>query len=472
MKLWAGRFNKSTNELLDEYNASIPFDYQLATYDIQGSLAHARMLNQCKLITDEEHAAIEQGLKAILLKIKHNQVHYQLSDEDIHMNIERMLFEEIGDVAGKLHTGRSRNDQVALDIHLYLRDKVLFIVKQLHDFMTVLHDLALAHVDTFIPGYTHLQRAEPVRLAHHFLAYFNMFHRDTQRLIDSFSRINQNPLGAGALAGSGVNVDRTYVAKQLGFDHLYTNSLDAVSDRDFIVEFLAHASLIMMHFSRLSEELIVWSSQEFSFIELDDAFCTGSSMMPQKKNPDVCELARGKTGRVYGALMSLLTTLKGLPLAYNKDMQEDKEGLFDTVKTLTQTLAVYTPMLAQMTVNTQNTLKATQTDFSNATNLANYMVHQGIPFRKAHEITGKIVLHCIDEGCLLNELELATYQRFCDDIKEDVYAHLSVEAVIEAHKAEGGTSRQSVENQLEACKDTLKNLSTWIEAHHPSTFEP
>jgi argininosuccinate lyase len=462
MKLWGGRFNKGTHNLVDAFNASISFDYQLAEYDIQGSLAHVKMLGKCALISVQEVELISEGLIKIDHKIKQGEVTFRLGDEDIHMNIERLLHEEIGEVAGKLHTGRSRNDQVALDIHLYLRAQLFNIVKQLHELLTVIYSLASEHVNTLIPGYTHLQRAEPIRFAHHMLAYFNMFARDASRLCDSFSRVNQSPLGAGALAGSGVDIDPQYVAELLGFNGIYSNSLDAVSDRDFVVEFLANASLIMMHFSKLSEEIILWSSHEFSFVQLDDAFCTGSSMMPQKKNPDVCELARGKTGRVYGALMGLLTVLKGLPLAYNKDMQEDKEGLFDTVKTLTQTLAVYTPMLASIKINQEKMRVATENDYSNATNLANYLTQKNIPFREAHEITGKIVLHCIDNNILLKDLKLDGYLQFCSKIDNDVYEILNIESVVEAHRTPGGTSKNSVEMQLKACDETLKSISNWL----------
>lgn len=463
MKLWGGRFNKSTHNLVDEFNASINFDYQLAEYDIKGSLAHVTMLGKRGLLSMDEVELICEGLQKIAGKMKRGEIEFRLSDEDIHMNIERLLHEEIGDVAGKLHTGRSRNDQVALDMHLYLRSEIMIIVQLLHDFLSVIHSVASQHVETHMPGYTHLQRAEPIRFAHHLLAYFNMFSRDVSRLMDNFKRVNQSPLGAGALAGSGVDVDPVFVAELLNFDGVYSNSLDAVSDRDFVVEFLSNASLIMMHFSRLSEEIILWSSQEFSFVQLDDAFCTGSSMMPQKKNPDVCELSRGKTGRVYGSLISMLTVLKGLPLAYNKDMQEDKEGLFDAVKTLTQTLAVYTPMLASMQINKENMQKATEMDFSNATNLANYLTKKGIAFRLAHEITGKIVLHCIDKNILLKELDLKTYTHFCDKIDEDIYSVLNVESVIEAHKTLNGTSRRSVETQLKQCTKTLEMISNWLE---------
>lgn len=468
MKLWAGRFNKQTHHLVDHYNASIPFDHQLAEYDIEGSLAHVAMLGQCGLIPPHEVALIRAGLTKIDEQIKRGEVSFRLIDEDIHMCIERMLHEDIGEVAGKLHTGRSRNDQVALDMHLYLRHQIVTIVTLLHELLTVLHTIAAQHVETILPGYTHMQRAEPIRFAHHMLAYFNMFLRDANRLRDSFKRVNQNPLGAGALAGSGVDVDRAYVTQCLHFEGMYTNSLDAVSDRDFVVEFLSNASLIMMHFSRLSEEIILWSSHEFSFVQLDDAFCTGSSMMPQKKNPDICELARGKTGRVYAALIGLLTVLKGLPLAYNKDMQEDKEGLFDTVNTLKNTLAVYTPMLVSMHVKKEVMRAATENDFSNATNLANYLVHKQIPFRLAHEITGKIVLYSIDNHCLLKDLSLDIYKSFCEHIDADVYHALEIEVVIEAHRAVGGTSKSSVESQLTACTDILNDIAAWLTHHTPN----
>lgn len=463
MKLWAGRFNKKTNQLVDEYNASIEFDSQLAYQDIKGSLAHVAMLAKCEQIAEEEETLIRSGLLKIRAKLEAGQIQFKLEDEDIHMNIERLLHDEIGPVAGKLHTGRSRNDQVALDIHLFLREELLDIVQRLYDLLTILLHVAHKNVDTFFPGYTHLQRAEPIRFAHHMLAYFNMFARDVERLTDGFSRVNQNPLGAGALAGSGVEVDIDYITKQLNFDAAYANSLDAVSDRDFAIEFLSHAAIIMMHFSRLSEEIILWSSQEFSFVELDDAFCTGSSMMPQKKNPDICELARGKTGRVYGALMGLLTVMKGQPLAYNKDMQEDKEGLFDTVKTIKTTLSVYTPMLASMKVNHQRTKAATEKDFSNATNLANYLVKKGLSFRKAHEITGKVVLYCIDNNQLLIELDFDLYKKFSSIIEKDIYDALEIEAVIEAHRAQGGTSKASVLEQIDNAQKKLTCISQWLE---------
>lgn len=465
-KLWGGRFSKSTHQAVDDYNASIHFDYQLANEDIAGSIAHVQMLAYCQLLSKEESDLIVEGLLKIHKKLHQNAIEFSVSDEDIHMNIERLLHEEIGEVAGKLHTGRSRNDQVALDMHLYLRHQIVVLVEQLAAFMKVVYELASMHVDTLIPGYTHLQRAEPLRFAHHMLAYFSMFSRDVSRLCDSFKRVNLSPLGAGALAGSSLAIDREYAANLLDFDGVYSNSLDAVSDRDFVVEFMAHASLIMMHLSKLSEELILWSSSEFSFVQLDDAFCTGSSMMPQKKNPDVCELARGKTGRVYGALMGILTMLKGLPLAYNKDMQEDKEGLFDVVKTVTQTLGVYTPMLASMKVNKPIMQAATENDYANATSLANYLVGKKLAFRVAHEITGAIVMHCIEKNIWLKDLSLDGYKEFCELIGEDVYQVLAIEQVIDSHNVIGGTAKVSVEEQLKAASRRLDAINQWVNDHN------
>ncbi len=463
MKLWGGRFNKKTNKLVDEYNASIQFDYHLAEFDILGSLAHVKMLGKCGILDQDTVSSITQGLHVIREKTHSHEIEFSVDDEDIHMNIERMLHQLIGKMAGKLHTGRSRNDQVALDLHLYLRQQILNIIEKLYQLEGVMLKMAQENVDTIMPGYTHLQRAEPIRFAHHILAYFNMFHRDMQRLSDSFSRINICPLGAGALAGSGVNADNDYTAMLLKFDSSYENSLDAVSDRDFVVEFLANASLIMMHLSKLSEEIILWCSQEFSFIQLDDEFCTGSSMMPQKKNPDVAELARGKTGRVYGSLMSILTVLKGLPLAYNKDLQEDKEGLFDAVKTLDQTLTVYPPMLASMQINKTTMNQAAVNDYSNATQLANYLVDKGMPFREAHEITGKIVLYCIENNVLLIDLPVEKYQNFYKKIQADVYEIISVENVIESHASKGGTAKQSVLAQIKQAKAKLKQIKVWLD---------
>ena len=448
MKLWAGRFKENASQLLDEYNASLPFDYQLADFDVQGSLAHVRMLGKCNILSASEVETIGAGLRKVLGQLKMPNHHFDISDEDIHMHIEKMLFNEIGDLAGKLHTGRSRNDQVALDMHLYIRHHTHNIADILSELNQVLLRLAKDNIDVIMPGYTHMQRAEPVRFSHHILAYYNMFARDIERMKNCFNSANISPLGAGALAGSGFPVDRDYVASLLNMDSIYENSLDAVSNRDYIAEFLFAASLIMMHFSKLSEELILWCSQEFSFVELGDQFCTGSSMMPQKKNPDIAELARGKTGRVYGSLISLLTVLKGLPLAYNKDFQEDKEGVFDAVNTLNKTIVIYTAMLDSMVINADTMKNAADKDYSNATELANYLVSKGVAFREAHNITGKIVLHCIDLGVYLNELSLTSYQSFSPLIQGDVFLCITIERVVEAHCAKGGTAKQSVLDQL------------------------
>ena len=462
MKLWGGRFTQETNQIVDDYNASIEFDHHLAVFDIQGSLAHIKMLGKCNIVTQKAVNNITNGLNQLLEQYQQNQLIFSTSDEDIHMNIERLLHQLIGDEAGQLHTGRSRNDQVALDMHLYLRHHILKLIHQLSELSQVLLILAKENIDTIMPGYTHLQRAEPIRFSHHMLAYFNMFYRDTQRLIDSFSRVNICPLGAGALAGSGIAVDRKYVAELLNFEQLYENSLDAVSDRDFVAEFLFDASLIMMHFSKLSEEIILWCSQEFSFIQLDDQFCTGSSMMPQKKNPDVAELARGKTGRVYGALMGILTGLKSLPLAYNKDLQEDKEGLFDAVKTLNKTISVYIPMLKTMKLNHDNMLSAVQQDYSNATQLANYLVKKGVAFREAHAITGKIVAYCIENKLLLNQVSLEKFKLFCPLLENDIYNFIEIEQVVESHAAIGGTAKQSVLEQLKNADKKLIAVKNWL----------
>lgn len=372
-KLWGGRFQKTPEKWVDEFGASIHFDKQLVKEDLTGSLAHASMLNTCGILDDEEAAAIKDGLNTLMKKAEADELEFSVDYEDIHLNLEKMLIDEIGPLGGKLHTARSRNDQVATDMHLYLNNQVEHIIELISSFQTVLVEKAEQHVETIFPGYTHLQRAQPISFAHHMLAYFWMLERDKARFQDSLKRINVSPLGCGALAGTTFPIDREYTAELLGFDHIYENSLDGVSDRDFILEFLSNSSLVMMHLSRLCEEIILWCSQEFKFIELDDTYATGSSMMPQKKNPDMAELIRGKTGRVYGNLMGLLTIMKGLPLTYNKDLQEDKEGMFDTVKTIAGSLQIFTGMIQTMTVNEDVMKKATKEDFSNATEVADYL---------------------------------------------------------------------------------------------------
>lgn len=466
-KLWGGRFTKQTNKLVEEYTASIGFDQALAEEDIQGSLAHVAMLGKCGIIPQEDADTIKEGLHTVLERIRRGEIEFSVSDEDIHMNIEKNLIEAIGPVGGKLHTGRSRNDQVATDMHLYLRGRVVSLVGMLHDVQAALIGQAKDNLNTIVPGYTHLQRAQPILFAHHLLAYVSMLERDIDRLKDSYKRINVLPLGAGALAGTTFPIDRHFVAEQLGFDGVYENSLDAVSDRDFIVEFLAGASLIMTHLSRLSEELVLWSSTEFGFVELDDAFCTGSSIMPQKKNPDVPELVRGKTGRVYGNLVGLLTVLKSLPLAYNKDMQEDKEGMFDTVATLEGALQLFAPMIATMKVNKDRMRQAVNQDFSNATDIADFLVGKGLPFRQAHEVIGKTVLYCIQHGKYLLDLTLDEFQQFSDLFDERIYEVLQPEAVVNARNVYGGTATGQVQAAIGRSEQLLANTSTWFEGHKP-----
>ena len=461
-KLWGGRFAKQTNELVEEYTASITFDKELAFEDIQGSLAHVKMLGKCGIIPVEDAEQIAAGLLKVKSMIENGEVEFSIADEDIHMNIEKTLTEQIGAVGGKLHTGRSRNDQVATDMHLYLRKRVVEFVDYLVKLQEALIEQARANIDTILPGYTHLQRAQPILFAHHLLAYVAMFQRDAERLMDSFKRVDMLPLGAGALAGTTFPIDRHFVAEQLQFSRIYENSLDAVSDRDFIVEFLANASLIMAHLSRLSEELVLWMSTEFDFIELDDAFCTGSSIMPQKKNPDVAELVRGKTGRVYGNLLGLLTVLKALPLAYNKDMQEDKEGMFDTVRTLQGALQLFAPMISTMKVNRDVMRKAVNQDFSNATDIADYLVNKGLPFRNAHEVIGKIVLYCIEQKKYLLDLSIEEYLQFSPLFDEQIYHVLHPEQVVNARNVVGGTAKPQVVQAIERAVVLLKQSNDWI----------
>ncbi|GGJ90008.1 argininosuccinate lyase [Lentibacillus kapialis] len=461
MKLWGGRFTKPTNQLMDEYASSIHFDKKLAKHDIMGSLAHVRMLKKCNILSDNDADKIVEGLQFVAAKIENGEAVLSEEHEDIHMNIEKLLIDEIGSVGGKLHTGRSRNDQVALDMRLYLREVVHELVQLVTNVQKSLYKQAEANLDTLLPGYTHLQRAQPVLFAHHMLAYLFMFQRDAERLADSLKRINKMPLGAGALAGTSFPIDRQYVADELQFDSICENSLDAVSDRDFVVDFLSHASMIAMHLSRLCEEMVQWSSAEFNFIELDDAFCTGSSMMPQKKNPDVAELVRGKTGRVYGNLTGMLTTLKGLPLAYNKDMQEDKEGMFDSAETLRGALALFAPMIETMHVKETEMYEAVRQDYSNATDLADYLTSKGMTFRESHEAVGNIVLHCLNQNKYLLDLSLDEFRSFSDLIETDIFKALSPESVVNARKVPGGTAKESVKNQLEKAAALLKTNEEW-----------
>lgn len=447
-KLWGGRFSKNTNELVDAFNASIDFDKRLYHEDIRGSIAHAGMLAKCGIIPAEDGEKIIAGLKDILADIEAGNFHFDVALEDIHMNVEARLTERIGSAGARLHTARSRNDQVALDMHMYMKREVAEIAELLLKFEEALLTVAKKHEKTLMPGYTHLQRAQPITFAHHMLAYFNMLQRDFRRLLGVWEGADMMPLGAGAIAGTTFPIDRFMVAEELNFGTVYPNSMDAVSDRDYIIEFLSFASTLMMHMSRLSEEICLWSSTEFGFVELDDAFATGSSMMPQKKNPDISELVRGKTGRVYGHLMAMLTTAKGLPLTYNKDLQEDKEGFFDAIDTVKFTLAVYRDMILTMTVNVDKMAQAVSKDFSNATDLADYLVRKGLPFRQAHEVVGKCVAYAIHQGKFLPEISLEEYKQFSDLFESDLLVALKPEHCVEARKSYGGTAFSENEKQF------------------------
>ncbi len=439
-KLWGGRFSKDTDKLVEDFHSSISFDQKLYRWDITGSIAHARMLGDIGVMTQEEAQQIIAGLQSLLADIEAGTIVFDPAAEDIHMNVEVLLTERIGDVGKKLHTGRSRNDQVAVDVRMYLRAEIEGIEHLLLELITALVDTAEAHKETILPGYTHLQRAQPISFAHHLLAYVEMFKRDYSRLEDCQVRLNVLPLGSGALAGTTFPLDREQVARELGFDAVCLNSLDGVSDRDFILEFMSAAAISAMHLSRFCEEIILWSSQEFHFIDLDDAYSTGSSIMPQKKNPDVAELMRGKTGRVYGHLMAMLTVMKGIPLAYNKDMQEDKEGLFDTVETWQKCLLVMTPMLKTMRVRQDNMLEAAKGGFTNATDLADYLVRKGVPFRDAHAIVGHLVAYCLDEDKNLDDVTLEEFKQFSPLIEEDIYEAISVYTCMANRNTIGGPS--------------------------------
>lgn len=447
-KLWGGRFSKDSSKLMEDFHSSISFDQALYFWDILGSKAHGKMLAKVGVLSQAEADQIVRGLEAIQERIEAGEVEFRQEDEDIHMNIERLLTEAIGPVGKKLHTGRSRNDQVALDLRMYLRSEVVHTQTLLCDLIEVLITKAQDHIDTIMPAYTHLQRAQPINFSHHLLAYVEMFRRDYERLDAWLQQHNWMPLGSGALAGTTYPLDRDYTADLLRFEGPNRNSLDGVSDRDFVLDYLHAAAVSMMHLSRLSEEIILWSSQEFAFIDLDDAYATGSSIMPQKKNPDAAELVRGKTGRVYGNLMALLTTMKGLPLAYNKDMQEDKEGLFDSVATWQKSLRIFAPMLATMTVNTDRMAQAARGGFTNATDLADYLVRQGLPFRDAHEVVGKCVADALSQGISLEKMPLATLQAYEERIQEDVYQALDIGQCVTRRQTYGGPASDQVTRML------------------------
>ena len=443
-KLWGGRFQKSTDKCVDDFNSSIRFDSRMYKQDIRGSVAHAKMLGKQGIIPLEDSEKIINGLLEIEKDIDNGLVEFEIDAEDIHMNVEKLLTERIGDAGKRLHTGRSRNDQVALDIRMYLMDES----KEIKNLLTVLRktlvSMAKDNLDTIMPGYTHLQKAQPITFAHHVMAYYEMFTRDTGRLEDCVDRMNVMPLGSGALAGTTYPLDREFVANELGFDAITMNSLDGVSDRDFCIELASCISIIMMHLSRFCEELILWSSNEFSFVEMDDAYSTGSSIMPQKKNPDVAELIRGKTGRVYGHLMGLLTTMKGIPLAYNKDMQEDKEPIFDSVDTVKLCIDVFTKMISTMKLNKEQMYKGSKGGFTNATDLADYLVKKGMPFREAHSVVGQAVFYCVEKDCAIDDLDMKVFKSFSELIEDDVYDAISMETCVNDRKVPGGPAKETV----------------------------
>ncbi len=457
-KTWSDRFESALNPAIAIFNASIGFDIELIEYDLTGSIAHAKMLAKTKIITDAEAQQLESGLEQIRQEYRQENFNPGVEAEDVHFAVERRLIEIVGDVGKKLHTGRSRNDQVGTDIRLYLRAEIRVIQQHLRQFQTALLNHSQQHVETLIPGYTHLQRAQPISLAHHLLAYFQMIQRDWERLEDVYQRTNISPLGCGALAGTTFPIDRHYTAELLGFERVYENSLDGVSDRDFAIEFLCAASLIMVHLSRLSEEMILWASQEFSFITLKDTCATGSSIMPQKKNPDIPELVRGKTGRVFGHLQGLLVIMKGLPLAYNKDLQEDKEGLFDGVKTVKACLEAMTILLDEgIEFKTPRLAQAVAEDFSNATDVADYLASKDVPFREAYNLVGKVVKTSIAAGKLLKDLTLEEWQQLHPAFETDIYEAISPKQVVSARNSYGGTGFAQVNQAIERAKTVLSD---------------
>lgn len=458
VKPWGGRFSESTDSFVESFTESVSYDQRLAMHDIAGSLAHVAMLAHVGVLTAEEKEQISAGLEVVQADIEAGKLAWKSELEDVHMNIESALVEKIGEVGKKLHTGRSRNDQIATDIRLYLRDVSDELNEQLKGLMQVIVDLAEQHSATIMPGFTHLQAAQPVTFGHHMLAWFEMLKRDQQRLKDCRARINVMPLGSAALAGTSFPIDREFTAKLLGFDGITANSLDSVSDRDFIIEFSSMASLVMMHLSRFSEELVLWMSPQFSFITLGDAYCTGSSIMPQKKNPDIPELVRGKTGRVYGDLMSLLTLMKGQPLAYNRDNQEDKVALFDVIDTLQGSLQAYTGMLPTLKVNSEAMLSAAEKGYATATDLADYLVQKGVAFRDAHEVVGKTVQFAISADRSLSDLTLEELQQFSAEIGEDIYACLELSGSVAARDHAGGTAPKQVKAAVKAAKKYISGI--------------
>ena len=454
-KLWQGRFREATNQLVEGFTASIRFDKRLYRYDIEGSMAHCRMLAQQGLLSQEEADTLIQGLGEILREIERGSLVFDDTQEDVHMAIEQRLIEKVGEVGGKLHTARSRNDQVAVDIRLFLRDEIKGTDEDLRDLQRSLVLQAKAHLDVIMPGFTHLQHAQPVLFSHHLMAYYEMLRRDRQRLTDCLERVDVSPLGSAALAGTSLPIDLNTTAKLLGFPMISRNSIDAVSDRDFLIEFAATAAVIMMHLSRMCEELILWSSTEFGYVELSETFCTGSSIMPQKKNPDVPELVRGKSGRVYGHLIGLLTVMKGLPLAYNRDLQEDKEPLFDTVDTVRQSLRILARLWENVKVNGERMEEMATTGYTLATDVAEYLVLKGVPFRQAHRAVGEIVRHCVEQGKELQDMTLKEFRGFSKVISEDIFAVLDLKHSVDSRNSIGGTSLQQVQAAIAVAEEEL-----------------
>ncbi len=448
MKLWGGRFTKETNQLVHSFNASLPFDQRFYKQDIRGSIAHVTMLANTGIISVEDKDTIIAGLNSILEDIESGKLQFTNEHEDIHSFVEAHLIERVGDAGKRLHTGRSRNDQVALDMKLYTRDEVIEIDGLLKSLLKVIQRIMKENIDTFMPGFTHLQKAQPITVAHHFGAYFEMFKRDRSRLTDIYDRMNYCPLGSGALAGTTYPLDRELTASLLDFEGPTLNSMDSVSDRDYLIELLSAMSTIMMHLSRFSEEIIIWNSNEYRFVELDDSYSTGSSIMPQKKNPDIAELVRGKTGRVYGALMSLLTTMKGLPLAYNKDMQEDKELTFDAIDTTKGCIALFTGMIDTMVFNKENMENSAKHGFTNATDAADYLVNKGVPFRDAHGIVGQLVLYCLDKKIALDDMSIEEYKKISPVFEEDIYEAIAIKTCVEKRTTIGAPGREAMEKVI------------------------
>lgn len=458
MKLWGGRFKKSTDSFTDHFHSSISFDKRMYRQDILGSCAHADMLGKQNIISKDDSALIHKTLMEILEDIENEKIEFDEQAEDIHMNIEKILIERIGDVGKRLHTGRSRNDQVALDLRMYIKEEIINIKNLIKELLSEINCIAENNTDTIMPGYTHLQNAQPVTFAHHVLAYFEMFKRDYERLEDTYKRTNTMPLGSGALASTTYPLDRQFVCETLGFESITLNSMDGVSDRDFVIDLLSALSITMMHLSRFCEEIILWSTQQFKFIELDDSYSTGSSIMPQKKNPDMAELIRGKTGRIYGSLVTILTVMKGLPLAYNKDMQEDKECVFDAIDTIKMCLPVFTSMIKTMTIKKQNMYNAAKGGFMNATDAADWLVKKGVPFRDAHAIIGQLVLYCIENSKPLDELTLDEFKKANDIFDESIYEAVSLESCVNSRIVDGGPSKKYIEKLILFNKEFIDSL--------------